>query len=47
MRAKIFNIELPKDYRSDKVKQELAIKASKIDVPDFKPSESKAKAIAN
>lgn len=47
MRAKIFKIPLPENYRSDQVKQQMAIKASEILVPDFKPSDEKAKEISS
>jgi len=43
LRAKIFGIEYPKDFRKESGYFAVADKAAKIKVPDFKPDESKAK----
>lgn len=47
MRAKIFKIELPKNYRAEEGWFEFASKAAQLEVPDFKPSEAKAKEISS
>lgn len=46
MRAKVFNIPHPKDFRSGLARQSIAEDAAKIKVPDFKPSDEKAKSIS-
>lgn len=45
LRAKVFGIEMPKNPRSSKVKQTIALKALDVKVPAFVPSDEKAKAI--
>ena len=45
LRAKIFNIPIPKDARKDNTKLQIAEEAAKVKVPEFKPSDEKAKEI--
>jgi len=45
LRAKIFDIPIPKDARKDSEKAKMAEEAAKVKVPDFKPSSEKAKEI--
>ena len=47
LRANVFNIPIPQDARKDSGKYKLAEEAAKIKVPDFQPSDEKAKAISS
>ncbi len=47
MRAKIFNVDYPKDFRKKETKKKIAEMVSKVKVPDFVPNKEKAKAIAD
>jgi ubiquitin-activating enzyme E1 len=46
LRAKVFQIELPKTIREEKYKEEVGQTAAKVVMPEFKPSEEKAKEIS-
>ena len=46
LRAKIFNLPYPKNFRTIEGKFNIALEAAAINVPDFVPSDEKAKSIA-
>ena len=47
LRAKTFNIPVPKDARTPEGKKKIAEEAAKVKVKDFQPSADKAKEIAS
>ncbi|KAL4506801.1 hypothetical protein ABPG72_001222 [Tetrahymena utriculariae] len=47
LRAKIFQVEYPKQFRTESEKIKIAYEASQVKIEDFKPSENKAQAISS